>query len=131
MDVHLQHPPKQLESIELKLEIDSEKEGKSKPKHETHIMLLLTSKYMSRLHGKGAAHMAKGTEVDEGKCTAKTHEIGRARSTNQGLRFCKIIVEIIFIIIVHIFGRALSNFYWMKLDYIISNIFVLVDIIKG
>ena len=35
---HLQHPPKQLEMIELKLEIDSEKERKSKPKHDTHIM---------------------------------------------------------------------------------------------
>ena len=33
--------------IELKLEIDSEKERKTKPRHETHIMGLQTSKYTS------------------------------------------------------------------------------------
>ena len=47
--------------IELKLEIDGEKERKSKPKHETHIMRLGTSKYMSMSRGRGAAHMAKGS----------------------------------------------------------------------
>ena len=86
---------------------------------------------MSRSRGKGAAHMGKGTEDDEGKCTAKIHEIGRARSLNQGLRFCKIIVDIELIIIVHVIDRVLLNFYWMILDDIILSFFVLDDIIKG
>ena len=33
--------------IELKLETDSEKERKSTPKHERHILRLLTSQFMS------------------------------------------------------------------------------------
>ena len=54
--------------IDLKLEIDREKERKSTPKHETHIMRLGTSKYMSMSRGRGAAHMAKGTRE---KCAAR------------------------------------------------------------
>ena len=68
MNEVFQHSPKQLEMIELKLEIDIEKERKSKPKHETHIMRLGTSKYMSMSRGRGAAHMAKGTRE---KCAAR------------------------------------------------------------
>ena len=84
----LAHPPKQLEIIELKLEIDSEKERKTKPRHETHIMImgLQNSKYTSispSLEGR-ASHMGNGTEVDEGKHREKPSEFGRACSLNQG-----------------------------------------------
>ena len=71
MDEDFQHPPKQLEIqvIELMLEIDSEKERKTKQRHETHIMGLQTSKYTSiSLWGRAAAsHMGNGTEVDKTK----------------------------------------------------------------
>ena len=86
MDKDFQHPPKQLEIIELKLEIDSEKERKTKQRHETHIMGLQTSKYTSiSLRGR-ASHMGNGTEVDEGKQREKPIDFGRAHSEslNQG-----------------------------------------------
>ncbi len=80
----LPHLPKQLEIIELKLEIESEVERKTKPKHEAHIMELQTSKYMIISLGVGASHIWKGTEVDEGKHREKPSEFGRAGSLNHG-----------------------------------------------
>ncbi len=53
MDEDFQHPPKQLEVIELKLDNEREKERKTKQKHEARIMGLPTSKYTSRLRAKG------------------------------------------------------------------------------
>ncbi len=84
----LAHPPKQLEMIELKLEMDSEKERKTKPRHETHIMgpLAQTSKYTSKSLWGRASHMGNlnGIEVDEGKQREKPIDFGRAHSLNQG-----------------------------------------------
>ncbi len=69
-DIHASAETTQNYRIELLLkhQIDSEKEKSSKPKHETHIMRLGTSKYMSMSRGKGAAHMVKGTRE---KCATR------------------------------------------------------------
>ena len=60
----LHHPPKQLEIVELKLEFYREKERKTKPRHESRMIGLQTSKYMIRSRAGRASHMG---EVDEGK----------------------------------------------------------------
>ena len=70
--IDIYHQPKQLEIIELKLEIDSEKERKSKPKHETHIIMMrqLASKFTSISRGRVAAHLMPSTKQSVGgrKC---------------------------------------------------------------
>ena len=66
---HLQHPPKQLEIIEMKLILDSEKERKSEPKHGTHIMQV---KGMDRdkIGARGVSHDVVASREGQQKCLA-------------------------------------------------------------
>jgi hypothetical protein len=70
--IDIYHHPKQLEIIKLKLEIDSERERKSKPKHiiMMRVMRQLASKFTSISRGRGAAHMMPSTKQSVGgrKC---------------------------------------------------------------
>ena len=56
--IDIDHQPKQLEMIELKLEIDSEKERWSKPKHETMVETS-TGMERDRIGARGSAHMLR------------------------------------------------------------------------
>ena len=126
MDEDFQHPPKQLEIIELKLEIDSEKERKTKSRHETHIMGLQTSKYTSisfwGFQLERASHMGNGTEVDEGKQREKQSISGGPIHLTKDFNYARIGVTIGLEIGVHNFGRALSDLRWMILVQIIGNV---------
>ena len=125
MDENFQHPPKQLEIIELKLEIDSEKERKTKSRHETHIMGLQTSKYtIISLWGR-ASYMGNGTEVDEGKQREKQSIFFSGGPIHllvtKDFNSARIGVTIGLEIGVHNFGRAMSDLRWMILDQIMGN----------